>query len=252
MSLVRFSIPGLTIPRAGFVPHPGRSVEEIAEDVAAYLSGEDESRLQHFAPGHRWRDWSRAWEAVIAYLMREHAYTERPNEGEAADGDGDGMVIAYRVADGDALDAANDVAAMLSRSFWSDPGRSQLMAARRTYRLAADRAALALAGRRFAEGVEAIAPIARTLIGVALGVDLPGAVDRIGGNGDAVRRVLELGRDALEDDALTLDDLARKADALLPAPEPAVEALSARRAERVSPAERERLSAALRAEVDED
>jgi hypothetical protein len=252
MSLVRFSIPGLTIPRAGFVPHPGRSAEEIAEDVVAYLSGQDESRLQHIPPGHRWREWARAWEAVIAYLMREHAYTERPNEGEAADGDGDGMVIAYRVAEGDGLDAANDVLSLLSRSFWSDPGRSELMAARRTYRLAADRAALALAGRRFAEGVEAIAPIARTLIGVALGVDLPGAVDRIGGNGDAVRRVLELGRDALEDDALTLDDLARKADALLPAPEPAVEARSALRAARVSPAERERLSAALRAEVDED
>jgi len=252
MPLVRFPVPGLTIPRAGFVPHPGRTAEEIAEDVAVYLSGEDESRLLHFPPGHRWRDWSRAWEAVIAYLMRAHAYGERPNEGEAADGDGDGLVIAYRVAEEAAIDEANDLLALLSRQFWSDPGRSELMAARRTYRLAADRAALALSGRRFAEGVEAIAPLARTLIGIALGVDLPGAVSRIGGNGEAVRRVLELGRDALEDDALTLDDLARKADALLPAPEPAAEALSALRAARVSPAERGRLSAALRAEVDGD
>lgn len=252
MPLVRFPVPGLTIPRAGFVPHPGRTAEEIRADVAAYLSGEDESRLQHFAPGHRWREWARAWEAVIAYLMREHAYTERPNEGEAADGDGDGMVIAYRVAEGDALDAANDVASMLSRAFWSDPGRSELMAVRREYRWQADRVAVGRVLRRAAEGVEDIAPLARTLAGLALRVGLPNAVDGIGGNGDAVRRALELGRDALEDDALTLDDLARKADALLPAPEPAAEALSALRAARVSPAERGCLSAALRAEVDGD
>ena len=158
---ITLSAPGLRLPKCGFVPHPRRTIEEVEADVARYLSGEDETALQHFAPGHRWRQWADAWDSALARIFREHQ--EAPGKARAADGDGDGFTLVYRLlGKAEGHDAAHDAAERLRVRFWSDPGRSELMRARRQYL----RARAAVGFEEFAaalgQGVEFVAGVLGT------------------------------------------------------------------------------------------